>query len=57
MNRKEKIYRVGGFYASGSNYYHLVAADTVRQAIDSVLEADPRMIRVTHVSRAYDVED
>lgn len=57
MINAQKIYRVGGFYTSGSNYYHLVGADTVRQAIDSVLAADPRMIRVTHVSRVHDLED
>ena len=42
-----KIYRVQGYYASGRFVSHVVGAFNVRQAIDSVLEADNRIIRVT----------
>jgi len=41
------IYRVQGYYASGLFVSHEVGAFNVRQAIDSVLAADNRIIRVT----------
>ena len=41
------IYRVQSYYASGYFVSHLVGAMNVRQAINSVLEADNRIIRVT----------
>ena len=41
------IYRVQGLYASGRYVSHLVGAFNVRQAIDSVLNSDSRIIRVT----------
>lgn len=42
----QKIYRVGGYYASGMYVSHLVGADSVEQAVSSVLAADNRIIRI-----------
>ena len=42
-----KIYRVQGYYATGYFVSHEVGAFNVRQAINSVLDADNRIIRVT----------
>jgi len=41
------IYRVHGYYASGVYVTHQVGAFNVRQAIDSVLNADSRIVRIT----------
>jgi len=43
----QKIYRVGGFYASGSFHTHLVGASTTKEAMNMVLAADNRFIRIT----------
>ena len=45
------IYRVGGFYASGTFHTHLVGAMTAKEAMNSVLAADNRFIRVTQARR------
>lgn len=42
----QKIYRVAGYYASGRYVSHLVGADSVDQAVNSVLAADNRIIRI-----------
>ena len=43
----DRIYRVEGVYNSGRYVSHLVGAATAKNAIDSVLNADSRIIRVT----------
>ena len=52
----QKIYRVGGFYASGIYHSHLVGATSAQQAIDSVLAADSRLIRITKATIAQDIK-
>jgi len=41
------IYRVQGVYASGRYVSHLVGAYSAKNAIDSVTNADNRIIRIT----------
>ena len=41
------IYRVEGYYASGRFVSHLVGATDANHAIDSVTNADNRIIRIT----------
>ena len=41
------IYRVQGYYASGQFVSHLVGAYSAKNAIDSVTNADNRIIRIT----------
>ena len=41
------IYRVQGYYATGRFVSHEVGAFNARQAIDSILNADNRIIRIT----------
>ena len=43
----QNIYRVGGFYASGTYHTHLVGATTAKEAMNAVLAADNRFIRIT----------
>ena len=52
----QTIYRVGGYYASGVYHTHLVGAENARRAIDSVLAADNRFVRITKATIARDVE-
>ena len=47
MTNQQKIYRVGGFYACGTYHTHLVGASTAKEAMNCVLAADNRFIRVT----------
>ena len=49
----QSIYRVQGFYASGRFISHEVGADNVKNAIDSVLAADNRIIRITSAIRTH----
>lgn len=56
MLNAQNIYRVGGYYASGTWHSHLVGATSARQAIDSVLAADNRFIRVTSAKRLTDAQ-
>lgn len=51
----KKIYRVGGFYASGTYHTHLVEALSPRHAMDLVLAADCRFIRFTKATVAHDI--
>ena len=53
MLKAQSIYRVGGFYASGTYHTHLVGATSAKQAIDCVLEADNRFIRITSAKRIF----
>ena len=48
----QTIFRVQGVYASGRYVSHLVGAANVQNAIDSVLNADSRILRVTRVTHA-----
>ena len=43
----ERIYRVQGLYNSGRYVSHLVSATDAKHAIESVLNADNRIVRVT----------
>ena len=45
------IYRVGGYYASGTFHTHLVGAMNAKQAMNSVLASDSRFIRITEAKR------
>lgn len=54
MLNAQNIYRVGGYYASGAFYTHLVAATTTQEAIDCVLAADERFIRITEAKPLTD---
>ena len=47
----QNIYRVGGFYACGTYHTHLVGANTPKEAMNSVLAADNRFIRITEAKR------
>ena len=47
MLNQQKIYRVGGFYSSGTFHTHLVGATTAKEAMNAVLAADNRFIRIT----------
>jgi len=51
MINAQNIYRVGGFYASGSFHTHLVGATTAKEAMNAVLAADNRFIRITQAKR------
>jgi hypothetical protein len=51
MLNAQNIYRVGGYYASGTYHTHLVGATSAQEAIDCVLEADNRFIRITQAKR------
>ncbi len=42
-----QVYRVSGYYSSGKFVSHLVGAHTAKNAIDSVVNADNRIIRIT----------
>ena len=44
------IFRVQGVYASGRYVSHLVGAEDVKTAMASVLDADPRILRITKVT-------
>ena len=41
------LYRVEGYYSSGQFVSHLVGAYSAKTAIDSVTNADNRIVRVT----------
>ena len=45
------IYRVEGVYNSGRYVSHLVGAYSAKNAVDSVLNADNRIIRITSAVR------
>ncbi len=45
------VYRVGGYYASGTYHTHLVGALNAKQAMISVLAADNRFVRVIEAKR------
>lgn len=47
LYQPRSIYRVQGYYASGRFVSHLVGATDAKNAIDSVTNADNRIIRVT----------
>lgn len=49
-----KIYRVGGYYATGVYHSHLAAAHSPKEAMNMVLAADNRFVRIT---KAIYVED
>ena len=44
---KMTIYRVEGYYSSGRFVSHLVGAYSAKNAIDSVTNADNRIIKIT----------
>ena len=50
------IYRVGGFYASGTFHTHLVGANHAKEAMNSVLAADNRFIRITEAKKLTDAQ-
>ena len=45
------IYRVGGYYASGTFHTHLTGAMNAKDAMNRVLAADNRFIRITEAKR------
>jgi len=47
----QNIYRVGGYYASGTFHTHLVGAMHAKEAMNAVLAADNRFIRITEARR------
>ena len=51
----KKIYRVGGFYASGIYHTHLVEAISPKHAMNLVLAADNRFVRFTKATVAHDI--
>lgn len=56
MINSQSIYRVAGYYASGYYASHLVGAHTAKEAMNSVLAADNRIIRVTSAKRLTDAQ-
>ena len=56
MPKEQKIYRVGGFYASGTFHTHLVGAYTPKEAMNCVLAADNRIVRVVEAKALTDAQ-
>ena len=52
----QHIYRVGGYYASGTFHTHLVGANYAKEAMNSVLAADNRFIRITEAKRLTEAQ-
>ena len=50
------IYRVGGYYATGAYYTHLVGANHAKEAMNMVLAADNRFIRITSAKKLTDAQ-
>ena len=51
MLNAQNIYRVGGYYATGTFHTHLVAATSAKEAMNCVLATDNRFIRITTARR------
>jgi hypothetical protein len=47
----QTIYRVGGYYATGTYHTHLVGATSPKDAMNQVLAADNRIVRVVKAQR------
>lgn len=56
MLNAQNIYRVGGYYASGTYHTHLVGATSAKEAMNCVLAADNCIIRVTSAKRLTDAQ-
>lgn len=49
----QTTFRVQGIYASGRYVSHLVGACDIQTAIDSVLNADDRILRITKITPVH----